>query len=71
MIITIATTTTLFSQYYWDDQTKEDDIGGECSMHGKYKKYVNHLNHKPEGKCLCRTWDDNAEREHLAQTWAQ
>jgi hypothetical protein len=32
------------------DQIKEDEMGGECSMHGREEKWVQSFDGKPEGK---------------------
>jgi hypothetical protein len=45
------TTVKSFTKYYWDDQIKEDEMGGACSAHG-HEKCVQNFVGKPEGNTL-------------------
>jgi hypothetical protein len=43
---------TLFARYNYNDQIKEDKMGGTCSMNGKEEKCISILVGKLEGKRL-------------------
>jgi hypothetical protein len=44
-----APSSVLFTKYYYDDENKEDKMGGACSPRGKDETYKN-LVEKREGK---------------------
>jgi hypothetical protein len=46
----------LYIKYYWDDQMKEGEMSGACSMHGRNEKHNN--------------WLDNLKgRDHLGDLY--
>jgi hypothetical protein len=34
------------TKYYLSNQIKEDEMGGKCSMHGRYEKYIQDFGQK-------------------------
>lgn len=56
----------LVSRYYCNDQIKEHEIGGACSMHGKQDRILvgKFQGRRPPGR-LGRKWEDNIEMKFI------